>query len=360
MEKEEINYNTKEFCDKLLETLNKENDKFYFKDFSENIGKGSFGVVKDIFHKNKNYVVKIIKKRDEKDTTGENKLTCDINDPHITKIKKIIVNFKYKKNNKDYYYDIIIMEKANLKDLSNFFKSSKFFLINTPFKEVYGDNILRFLSKQIIEGLEKLERSDYIHLDIKPGNILIFDHYNLKLTDFSFLTKIDPKENNKIDVWGTQGYVTPEYYQDHSKLSYDDKKKQDYFALGAVLYYLKYKEKLLDYEEINDKALNSELIIELIQRKMNHIKSSITSDVDLNNFLCDLIQYKPENRPSFEKIYRNKWLNKKDDFKTVNFRSGINDDGNKLLFELNKNDFLYQHKNEIIKSEKNKKFIFKL
>ena len=93
---------------------------------------------------------------------------------------------------------------------------------------------------------------------------------------------------------------------------------------------------------------------------MNHIKSSITSDVDLNNFLCDLIQYKPENRPSFEKIYRNKWLNKKDDFKTVTFRSGINDEGNKLLFELNKNDFLYQHKNEISKTEKNKKFKFKL
>jgi len=349
------------FGNKLLEALNKENDNFYFEDFSQSIGKGSFGVVKDIFHKNKNknYVVKIILKKNDKDITGENKLTCDINDPHITKIKKII-DFEYIQNNEKYYYDIIIMEKANLKDLSNFSKSAQFYLINTPFKEVYGDNILRFLSKQIIEGLEKLDRSDYIHLDIKPGNILIFDHYNLKLTDFSFLTKINPKENNKIDVWGTRGYVTPEYYQDHSKLSIDDKKKQDYFALGAVLYYLKYKKKLLDYEEIKDETLNSELIIELIQRKMNHIKSSITSDDDLINFLCDLIQYKPENRPSFEKIYRNKWLNKEDDFKTAKFRSGINDEGNKLLFELNKNDFLYQHKNKISKTEKNKKFKFKL
>ena len=369
---EEIN-DINNFVDKILEKLNKENDQFYFEDFSQRIGKGSFGVVKDIFHKNKNknYVVKIILKKNDKDITGENKLTCDINDPHITKIKKII-DFEYIQSNEKYYYDIIIMEKANLKDLSHFFESPKFYLINflkkkeltkkefSPFEEVYGDNILRFLSKQIIEGLEKLDRSDYIHLDIKPGNILIFDHYNLKLTDFSFLTKIDPNKNNKIDVWGTRDYVTPEYYQDHSKLSIDDKKKQDYFALGAVLYYLKYKKKLLDYEEIKDETLNSELIIELIQRKMNHIKSSITSDVDLINFLCDLIQYKPENRPSFEKIYRNKWLNKEDDFKTAKFRSGINDEGNKLLFELNKNDFLYQHKNKISKTEKNKKFKFKL
>ena len=346
-----------DFPEKLLEALNKDNDKFYFKDYSESIGKGSFGVVKDIFHKNKNYVIKIIKKENDKEKTGENILTLNINDPHITKIKKIIVNYKYIKNNEIYYFDIIVMEKASLKDLPNLIKNETFCLINKPFKDIFGDNILRFLSKQIIEGLEVLDRNEYIHLDIKPQNILIFDNYNLKLTDFSFLTKIDDNNNNVMKVWGTWDYVTPEYYQPHSKLSNDDKKKQDYFALGAVLYYLKYKEKLLDYEKIKDEALNSDLLIEIIQRKMNKIKSSITSDVELNKFLCDLIQYKPEDRPSFEKIYRNKWLNKKSDIKTACFRSDMNDNGNKLLFELNKNDFLYQHKNE---KEKNKKFKFKL
>ena len=88
---EEIN-DINNFVDKILEKLNKENDQFYFEDFSQSIGKGSFGVVKDIFHKNKNknYVVKIIRKKDDKVITGENKLTCDMNDPHITKIKKFI------------------------------------------------------------------------------------------------------------------------------------------------------------------------------------------------------------------------------------------------------------------------------
>lgn len=350
-----------DFGDKLLEAFKKDNDNFYFKDYSKNIGKGGFGYVKDIFHKNtnKNYVVKIIPKKNDEEKTGENILTLNINDPHITKIKKII-NHKYIKNNEIYYYDIILMEKANLKDLSNLIKNETFYLINKPFEDIYGDNILRFLSKQIIEGLEVLERNEYIHLDIKPGNILIFDNFKLKLTDFSFLTKIDSKNNNVMKFWGTWDYVTPEYYQPHSKLSNNDKKKQDYFALGAVLYSLKYKEKLLDYQKIEDETLNTDLLIEIIQRKMNKIKSSITSDVELNKFLCDLIQYKPEDRPSFEKIYRNKWLNKKSDIKTACFRSDINDindKGNKLLFELNKNDFLYQHKKE---KEQNKKFKFKL
>ena len=38
---------------------------------------------------------------------------------------------------------------------------------------------------------------------------------------------------------------------------------------------------MLDYEEIENTTLNSVLLIELIQRKINHIKSSTTSDVDL-------------------------------------------------------------------------------
>ena len=73
------------------------------------------------------------------------------------------------------------MEKANLKDLSSFSENvekKKFYLINSPFKDICGDNIIRFLSKQIIEGLEKFDRSEYLHLDIKPGNILILQKIN--------------------------------------------------------------------------------------------------------------------------------------------------------------------------------------
>ena len=43
---------------------------------------------------------------------------------------------------------------------------------------------------------------------------------------------------------------------------------------------------------------------------MNLIKSGKLSDKDFINFLCSLIQFKPEDRPNFEEIYFNKWLNK--------------------------------------------------
>ena len=45
---------------------------------------------------------------------------------------------------------------------------------------------------------------------LKPKNILIFDNYILKLTDFSFLTKI---ESRKEGEWGSPGYETPEFFE---------------------------------------------------------------------------------------------------------------------------------------------------
>ena len=67
------------------------------------------------------------------------------------------------------------MEKANLRDAkqfqSNFFNDIKL-IIKPPFEGIVGDNFIRFFTKQIIQGLESLNRSEYCHFDIKPDNIL--------------------------------------------------------------------------------------------------------------------------------------------------------------------------------------------
>ena len=44
-----------------------------------------------------------------------------------------------------------------------------------------GDNILRFFVRQIVDGLETLERSELVHFDIKPENLLITSGLNLKI-----------------------------------------------------------------------------------------------------------------------------------------------------------------------------------
>ena len=82
-------------------------------------------------------------------------------------------------------------------------------------------------------------------------------------------------------------------------------------------------------------------------------------DKEFVKFLCKLIQYVPEERPSFEEIYRNKWLNEnlEDIYFTTNmFAEG---DESTLMKELAKSDFIIAKEKEIHNNEKQRaKFTF--
>lgn len=331
--KEEQNKIIKEIC---------EGNKL---EFIKHLGRGSYGVViKAISKKNPNevYAIKIIFLKNL--TPGENyEEYMEFRGQNIVKIlsKKTDIDKSY------YYY---IMECSELGSLS----SLKTDLINLEnsriskesFLEKVGNNLLRFFAKQIIIGIKTFYEGNLVHFDIKPNNILIFQGMQMKLIDFSFLMPI--KKEQDLIRGGTVGYVTPEYYLGN-KLDKSILNKQDYFAIGAVLYYLKYGEKMLNYEEersenlINRGYINSAKVVNLISIAINKIKSKKFQDKSLTDFLISLIQYKPEDRPEFEKIYRNKWLNKNsEEIKKINDIYS-SDEGN-MVFELQKSDFLIEHK----------------
>ena len=315
------------------------------------LGKGSFGEVREIKLQNKILAGKLVKRKINNKISEEEKVGIELRGKNIIKINKI-----YTKNIDGNVYDLIIMEKAILRDLGKF---NEFYhnhnllkIIYQPFDEKTGDNLLRFFCKQIVNGLEILERSDYIHYDIKPENLLITINLIIKLSDFSLISKaIDG--NNIAIPGGTQGYLTPEYYE-KLPVSCDTAKKQDYFALGSTLFCLKFGEPMLKYKSSDKKILNADKIIEMLQRKFGDIKSQKLSDKGFIEFLCSLIQYKPKDRPLFEKIYRNKWLNKDNDKINTVF-SAFENDEEKLIMELQKLDFLIKKEKEHMNNSYNLK-----
>jgi serine/threonine protein kinase len=327
-----------------------------FKDFekdnkfkiNKDLGKGSFGYVKEITYNNKIYAAKLIKK-DANDIHNESSLILEFRGPGIVKVNKI---FTEKYSDRE-VYDLIVMEKASLKNLHKFIdKLYKDNLLNLIFKnpfELVGENLLRFLTIQLMKGLELLNRAGYSHFDIKPGNILLFLNMVVKFTDFRLLRNPEKSKNNDNIFHipgGTRGYLTPEYYSNNEKVSVEDALKQDYFALGSTLYSLKYGEDMLDYSKYLDPNSTSDVIIDLLQKAMDQIKSKKLSDKEFINFLCGLIQYKPEERPDLELIYRNKWLNKNtEDIR--NIAENFELDEEKLIIELDKSDFLINKRNTI-------------
>ena len=152
-------------------------------------------------------------------------------------------------------------------------------------------------------------------------------------------------------------------------MDYETLQSQDFFAIGATIFYLKYGERMLDYlpyvedldkEELKKnpqkeerekmkRSIRNELTGDIltyeIDYAMNFIKRQKFQDKDFDDFIINLIQFKPKDRLNFEKVIRNKWLNKNSEEieKIVNinyFDEAI------LLLELQKSDFLINHVKE--------------
>lgn len=338
------------------------------------LGKGGFGEVREIINKNKTYAGKLVKKNCKARKTGSESDNDQQKDNIILKLKSTnivqiynIYDEIYKEKDKEEIYNLIVMEKAVLKDLKTFIKSLFYqnidHLMYIPFKDIIGDNLLKYFCLQLVKGLEYFDRNNLIHFDIKPENILIFLELSLKLSDFGLLK--DTSEIDKIRIpGGTPGYLSPEYYKNQKiKLPVEIAKKQDYFALGVTIFFIKYgksliKNRLHKSNKSEENKVNQEYIIDTLQKQLVFIKSDKLSDKDFVKFLCSLIQIEPEERPSFEEIYRDKWLNKNlDELKKV--LKCFGNDEPKFLIEIRKSDFLFEKKKDLEKDKnKKKKFIF--
>ena len=147
----------------------------------------------------------------------------------------------------------------------------------------------------------------------------------------------------------------------------DSARKQDYFALGSSLFILKYGLPLLKYKKYDDNRMNADRLIDLLQQNINFIKSQTFTDKDFMAFIISLIGYNPDERADYQKIYRNKWLNKNNDILDRIIMAFENDE-EKLIIELQKKDYLMKKEENIYKNEKNafgigyktKKFKFKI
>ena len=311
-------------------------------EIGKSLGKGAYGIVKDVRVKNKTYAGKLL----VKDTLGDLVLSQELRGPNIIKIIKICSPVVKYGNT----YHLIIMEKAILRDLgklNNFFHERNLLklIYQKCFDEELADTVLRYFVRQIINGFETLEKNNYAHFDIKPENILITVNLILKISDFSMLKKLEDKSKDVNDYkipGGTTGYLSPEYYL-KEKVTAENAKKQDYFSLGCMIFLLKYGFGLLKFKTIDDKTIIADTIVSLLMRNTNYIFSQKLTDKDLITFLTNLVHIKPDYRYNIGEIHRNKWLNKNLEYieKTVD---DFETDEEKLLLELQKQDFLIQKK----------------
>ena len=343
--------------DSIINRIINDNDLTRGKD----LGKGGYGKVVEVIHPkySKSLAGKLVERKTNS-KYNESDICKLVRSPHLVKI-----NFNYEQKIKDKSYNFILMEKAPLKDLKTF---SEILRKNNVLKLVYlypfeliGDNFLRFAFKQLVEGLEVLDRGNYVHFDIKPKNILIFTNIIFKFSDFGLLRDIKLiSKNKKLKIpGGTTGYLPIEYYKNEDHIIHENEaNKQDFFALGVTLFFMKYGKDMIKINNLDEKLDYlgiADYLVDEIQNAMNEIKTTKSSEKEFIDFLIKLIQFNAEGRSNFEEIYRNKWINKNWEEILEIFHINISDE-EKLILELDKSDFIIKKKqylNEIHSKQNN-------
>lgn len=98
-----------------------------------------------------------------------------------------------------------------------------------PESHVFG------IFKQLLEGVEFIHKSGFVHLDLKPDNVLLFSQSEVAISDFALSRNIvgeDNQGNFKSYKAGAQQYWSPEMFTD---LPYNGV-HSDLFALGVTLF----------------------------------------------------------------------------------------------------------------------------
>ncbi len=93
----------------------------------------------------------------------------------------------------------------------------------------YDLDELLTIFRQVGLGLENTHKAGYVHADLKPDNILVGEHLDVKLIDFGFAA---PPGTELKSGKGTFGYMAPE--QMGGRLT----EKTDVFNMGAALYWV--------------------------------------------------------------------------------------------------------------------------
>jgi len=80
---------------------------------------------------------------------------------------------------------------------------------NRPDRKSVPPRVCRRLAHQALKGLYHLHSHGYIHLDIKPGNMMLSSEGILKLVDFGEMAYIQPNNSNGVDGIVHKGWDDP-------------------------------------------------------------------------------------------------------------------------------------------------------
>jgi len=218
--------------------------------------------------------------------------TSSLNHKYLLKSHDIVKNgeriyiiMDYIPNNDLYYY----MEKCQL--------------INSGINMMqFGGlplNIVKWVFRQIIIGVNYLHANGICHRDLKIENILMDGKFNIKIADFGFATSWSPFTKNTESI-GSMHYAAPELFNDNVNYFGPE---VDIWSCGVLLYVLLFAK--LPFRREN------ELPYQAIRRIKNtsYYIPDFLIDSHIHKLLKSMLEVDPLKRATACHILENPWLN---------------------------------------------------
>ena len=245
---------------------------------------------------------------------SELQLLKKLNHPNIAKLIKLI-------DNETQTHLLLVMEYCNDGTLSECLEKFKKFK-GKPFTE----EIVQYLTKQIVEALIYIHDNNIIHRDLKLENIMVhFDNNNdkenlnmmkakIKIIDFSLSKQLESKNALTSSLLGTPLYMSPNILKQYGanknlkNLRYGT--EVDIWSLGCICY------ELLTGNNVF-KAHSLDGLINNIKEGNYRIPNNVS--LEFMYFLNSMLQYDGKKRSTAKELLKSEFLTKNvKDFKYYN------------------------------------------
>jgi len=153
-----------------------------------------------------------------------------------------------------------------------------------------------YMAKEMMEALKYIHGRNFLHLDLKPSNILVTKYYNIKIADFGLSQKIQKILPLAV---GTPIYMAPEIYKGNEANT-----AADVYSIGLVFYALFLEEE--PFKEISRRT-DEEFWQEKIQYSISFPKKC---NKDMRKLIESLTSNNPSDRPSIAEILEDRKLEK--------------------------------------------------
>jgi serine/threonine protein kinase len=232
------------------------------------IGEGAQSKVYEGYYNRSHCAIKILHNIDYKSFMSELVILSHLNHPSIPK-----------------FYGIVFDDK-NISIVTEYIKGEN--LDHLKLLDLNYDTKMKII-KEIGNVLEYMHVNHMIHRDLKPGNIIIDNNYNIHLIDFGIAKICANKKNVMTSTKGTLNYLAPESFEVKNLTENEEvisivSPKVDVWAFGCLVSYI------FSGEIPWEKELNGNNSIAYYKNLINQKNFPIPSSISNDHKICELIR----------------------------------------------------------------------